>query len=37
VLLDNFANSDPAVMERLQRITGRPLAWNGAMCWTRPG
>ncbi len=26
VLLDNFANSDPAVMERLQRITGRPLA-----------
>lgn len=25
VLLDNFANSDPAVMERLQRITGRPL------------
>jgi len=26
VILDNFANSHPAVMERLQRITGRTLA-----------
>lgn len=26
VVLDNFANSHPAVMERLQRITGREIA-----------
>jgi UDP-glucose 4-epimerase len=26
VVLDNFANSHPAVMERLQRITGRKIA-----------
>jgi UDP-glucose 4-epimerase len=30
VILDNFSNSHPAVLERLQRITGvRPVLENG--------
>jgi len=28
VILDNFANSDPRVVERLQAITGRPVTWE---------
>ena len=28
VILDNFANSHPVVLERLKQITGRTMAYN---------
>ena len=28
IILDDFSNSDPAVLERLQRITGQPVQFR---------